>query len=410
MAQTLLHQSKRKRVEQETLPEQNDEWPIKRSKIIKLLQELSSGSWESVCWRKGLNLRTENELFHQEKCIRLPIQRPIMDQHLDEASETPQKLLQDYYGSPSVYIVREVYKVTLQDWKAKRLEPDRAFALCIHIIHLADPIKIYNKKLWDTIYHDLTNVLKDKRWSPTAFCKTNSVMNFGNLLTVLRFVSAYLVKSFNNRAYYPAFKLIGISETVVQILRLLVSSPRSEEQKKHLKDTLKTYFATSNVWDDPQFNLILKVSTNFHPVDINSSDLELIQMLLKAGANPNVIDSTNSTPLHILATKESGNSQRWPFCISEAHKRRFETFTKTVEVFLENTTHHEYHDHPNRKGQLALQLLSEMQYPDPGLQRLLNSAPRKVPSLTCLAASIVRKHNIGYDNIPIDLQYFIEQH
>jgi hypothetical protein len=47
--------------------------------------------------------------------------------------------------------------------------------------------------------------------------------------------------------------------------------------------------------------------------------------------------------------------------------------------------------------------LSQMQYPDPGLQLLLNSAPRKVPSLTWLAASIVRKHNIGYDDIPNDL-------
>jgi hypothetical protein len=53
-----------------------------------------------------------------------------------------QKLLQDYYGSPSVYIIREVYKVTLQDWKTKRLEPDRVFAHCIYIIHLVDPIKI----------------------------------------------------------------------------------------------------------------------------------------------------------------------------------------------------------------------------------------------------------------------------
>jgi hypothetical protein len=45
MAPTFLHQSKRKRAEQETLPEENDERPIKRSKIITLLQELSSGSW-----------------------------------------------------------------------------------------------------------------------------------------------------------------------------------------------------------------------------------------------------------------------------------------------------------------------------------------------------------------------------
>jgi hypothetical protein len=137
------------------------------------------------------------------------------------------------------------------------------------------------------------------------------------------------------------------------------------------------------VWDDPQFNLILKVSTNFHPVDINSSNLELIQLLLRPEGNPNVVDFNNSTPLHVLATKESGICQRWRYCISEQHKRRFQTFTNTVEVFMDNTTHHEFHDYPNRKGQLALKLLlSQMQYPDPGLQLLLNSAPRKVFSLT----------------------------
>jgi hypothetical protein len=151
----------------------------------------------------------------------------------------------------------------------------------------------------------------------------------------------------------------------------------------------------------PQLNLILKVCTSFYPIDINSTELELIQLLLKVGAHPNVVDSNNYTPLHILATKESRNCRIWSYCISELHQQMFKNFTKTVEVFLDSKQHHQFHDHPNFDGLLAWKLLRRMQYPDPGLQCFLTTTLRKVPSLTCMAALIVRKHNIGYEDIPL---------
>jgi hypothetical protein len=62
-------------------------------------------------------------------------------------------------------------------------------------------------------------------------------------------------------------------------------------------------------------------------------------------------------------------------------------------VFLDSKQHHQFHDHPNFDGLLAWKLLRRMQYPDPGLQCFLTTTLRKVPSLTCMAALIVRKQD-----------------
>jgi hypothetical protein len=53
-----------------------------------------------------------------------------------------------------------------------------------------------------------------------------------------------------------------------------------------------------------------------------------------------------------------------------------------------------------------------MQYPDPGLHHLLDhlldQTLNKVPSLACLAAVAVRNWNVGYEELPIILQRFVD--
>lgn len=90
----------------------------------------------------------------------------------------------------------------------------------------------------------------------------------------------------------------------------------------------------------PQLNLILKVCTRFYPIDINSTELKLIHLLLKVGAHPNVVDSNNYTTLHILSTKESRNCRIWSYCISELHHKCLKISPRRLKRFwtANNTT------------------------------------------------------------------------
>jgi ankyrin repeat protein len=85
--------------------------------------------------------------------------------------------------------------------------------------------------------------------------------------------------------------------------------PKTEQQKLLLQLTLQASFIVSNVWNIPKLNLLLQVCEHFHPIDVNSKDLELMQLLLQAGMNPNVFNAEGSSPLHFLSKKESKNQK-----------------------------------------------------------------------------------------------------
>jgi len=110
--------------------------------------------------------------------------------------------------------------------------------------------------------------------------------------------------------------------------------PKTEQQKLLLQLSLQASFIVSNVWNIPKLNLLLQVCEHFHPIDVNSKDLELMQLLLQAGMNPNVVNAEGSSPLLFLSKKESKNSIMWPYSISANYQRRFEEFTNTVRMFF----------------------------------------------------------------------------
>jgi ankyrin repeat protein len=80
--------------------------------------------------------------------------------------------------------------------------------------------------------------------------------------------------------------------------------PKTEQQKLLLQLTLQASFIVSKVWNNPKLNLLLQVCENFHPIDVNSKDLDLIRLLLQAGMNPNIVNAEGNSPLHLLSKKE----------------------------------------------------------------------------------------------------------
>lgn len=382
-----------------------------------------------MCLRQAFKLRSEHALPNSSKLLQSRISLLAFGQHEEITTTTEleemlkmeenichfqcllmnQRILLKYDCGTSVYTAFCIYDFALRGWKRKQLRPTHVMYICMYLIEIIEPMKTINRKLCDLVFQELSEVFKDRRWNPKTLSKQNAVLTFENLLVILRFECSYLINAYKHRTNYQAKMLFKISEFILQILKLLMLCPKTEQQKLLLQLTLQANFRVSNVWNIPKLNLLLQVCEHFHPIDVNSKDLELTRLLLQAGTNPNVVNAEGSSPLHLLTKKESKNSIMWPHSISVNYQRRFEEFTNTVRMFFENS-HHQFHDRRNLKGQLSTESFDDLQYPDPGLRHLLNETLKKVPSLACLAAVAVRNCNVGYEELPVTLQRFVDQH
>jgi hypothetical protein len=79
--------------------------------------------------------------------------------------------------------------------REKKTTSSGVFSLHLYIIYLNDPFKIYNKKLWDIVYRDQTEVFEVE---------------------------------VSNQAYYSAYKLLAISEAAVQNSWYQAQGPRNK--------------------------------------------------------------------------------------------------------------------------------------------------------------------------------------
>jgi hypothetical protein len=137
-------------------------------------------------------------------------------------------------------------------------------------------------------------------------------------------------------------------------------------------------------------------------VGVNLSEenfnLTTIELILKLGADPNAIDEHGQTALHILAEREE------LFFLHE--------YVHVFQALVDAGTHL---DTATRNGETVLSLLKKNVMRSkqtviihPYYESLLNT----VLPLSCLAARVIRRHGIRFDEdrIPTHLQPFVAQH
>lgn len=116
---------------------------------------------------------------------------------------------------------------------------------------------------------------------------------------------------------------------------------------------------------------------------------------------------------HLLSICYRRRSKKIPSCgltrFRQIIKGGLKNLPTLFECFFVNN-HHQFHDRQNLKGQLSTEPFNGLQNPYPGLHHLLNQTLNKVPSLACLAAVAVRICNVGYEELPVTLQRFVDQH
>jgi hypothetical protein len=124
--------------------------------------------------------------------------------------------------------------------------------------------------------------------------------------------------------------------------------------------------------------------------------LDVMKLLLELGVDPSATSPNGMTALHVLA------KQPWEFWATN--------ITDVIQLLLDSDAHI---DQPDDEGITALDLfkLKEKELADNGilnvyLQRLIH----KVRPLTCLAAQVVSRHGIPFDDLPSSLISFANRH
>lgn len=218
--------------------------------------------------------------------------------------------------------------------------------------------------------------------------------SFDNLMAAFDF-AVVVNRQEMRRELAPAAK--GRLDTCLYdiVLNLTEMLPKlSHEDGHRFKKALYHFIGTNHKFNYFDQGEILHVACRRSPLS-----LDLIQLLLDLGADANSVSAKGNTPLHLLAII---NCQVWS-----------PTITDAVQKLLDFGAHI---DQPNQSGRRALGILKAKHrqlclqgLPDVKLQSLLNS---NVLPLTCLAAQVVRKNRIPFEDgqVPVNLHSFIRRH
>jgi ankyrin repeat protein len=222
--------------------------------------------------------------------------------------------------------------------------------------------------------------------------------SFDNLMTAFDFAVAINRLAIRKRLTTAAQTRLDTSlyEVILNLTELMLPQLSLEESHRFKKALY--HFLREN--ENHKFNHfdqgdILHAACRWPHISI-----DLIQLLLDLGADPNSISAKGNTPLHLLAMI---NCESWSTTITDA-----------VQKLLDFGAHI---DQSNRFGRTALNMLKNRQrqlsrqgFPDLKLGSLTNS--RRVLPLSCLSAQVLRKNQIPFKDgeIPFTLHSFVRQH
>ena len=217
------------------------------------------------------------------------------------------------------------------------------------------------------------------------------MLTVDNLFKTLRYVCAYVDKIDSDHLERDSQHILRCA---FQIIPLLVEKLRQHIQQpdQQIQESIKKYIK--------DVDKLPGVRTLIHLLVCSSPEvpIDVLQLLLKAKANPNSVDCKGDTPLHYL-------SHNW-HCVN---------VDKAAKVLVDAGAHL---DQSNSFGESALEFFKQMQVKNVkgmrhgsyrcNLRPLINS----VLPLSCLAAQVIRENCVPFENpkIPASVESFIKSH
>ena len=217
------------------------------------------------------------------------------------------------------------------------------------------------------------------------------MLTVDNLFKTLRYVCAYVDKRDSDHLERGSQHILQVA---YRIIPLLVEKLRQHIQQpdQQIQESIKKYIK--------DVDKLPGVRTLIHLLVCSSPEvpIDVLQLLLKAKANPNSVDCKGDTPLHYL-------SHNW-HCVN---------VDKAAKVLVDAGAHL---DQSNSFGESALEFFKQMQVKNVkgmrhgsyrcNLRPLINS----VLPLSCLAAQVIRENCVPFENpkIPASVESFIKSH
>lgn len=255
---------------------------------------------------------------------------------------TIERILKKYNCFPNMFAIHSLYNIVIADPKKLRVDPLFTFVNSVYMLKLLSSITLDESteticfKMINTTLSRIFTVLRNQSWVKQHLNDPESVVSFENLKVCLAFCCVYQQKldCWTVNATKKKEEFTQVTNGIIIVLRLLVKKQKSSIEKDELKTCLTDAHREINKCASPETDILMNVCLQFKAVNVTDNDFKLIRLLLETGANPNAMDLQGKTALHHLAEKESKQSARWPFCVSESYVKRFCQFTKTVKFFF----------------------------------------------------------------------------
>jgi hypothetical protein len=219
---------------------------------------------------------------------------------------------------------------------------------------------------------------------------------FDNIMTVLEYILEHNVqlRSVNYRGENGDVLDLMIIDQIDILTELL---PRLNEQDSHrFKRTLYHFIRADYRFNRFDQGNLLHLACCVSHKTTKTFLLDVMKLLLELGVDPSATSPNGTTALHVLART------RWELWATN--------ITDAIQLLLDSGAHI---DQPDDEGITALDLfkIKEKELADNGilnvyLQRLIH----KVRPLTCLAAQVVSRHGIPFDDLPSSLISFANRH
>ncbi|EFX70476.1 hypothetical protein DAPPUDRAFT_257055 [Daphnia pulex] len=266
---------------------------------------------------------------------------------------------------PDTIIVCKMFEMGLQGWEAKKFDYPYAFAFTVFLIELfgtdefLKQLVLHPKESQNVVeltFVELFKILQKEDWKKNQ-TQSDTVLTFDHLMVSLEFLFKYQVLVHDHSPAFPAKKKKQmIMKLIVIVLNLLMPIQKSDYQKRRLVGQLRVYGYNYEKKRIPgQQNLLFGACFRFTG---KQNQFDLINVLLEAGSDPNVVDRDGNTPLHHLAKQECSSNAKW-------NSAQAEKFTALVENILGNLLQPFIKSKRNVYGELALQPFKKKRWPYP---------------------------------------------
>ena len=364
-----------------------------------------------ICWREAMALRTQSsttipkmtKFYEWAKKVRGIGDSAAMDEMLEgdrpiaffklEALIIIEKIGSRILRGPHPFFLSRC----LQHYHSLLIEnPSHTFDLLMLILEelrADDEWEVVNNSEWAkhvgtaTVF-DIFRISKQSRHLPRNDPRK---ITFGCLMDVLRYLSDFNLKILQTS--------LSVNDCVVQFVKEMLRLDLEESERREFEQWLGNYIGDINGHSG--------VVTLLHDACKSKGRLQLIPLLLNAGANPAAADQNGWAPLHYLIDSFTESFPPW----QHQSTARFPEgpLSASVQLLLDAKAHM---DQLNSVGETPFDFCKSrlrLERPDPHLDVILSKV---LPfSLRCLCAQVISRNKIPFVNkLPTALQIFVVKH